>query len=177
MVFASLIVLIAGLAAGVVSMVGGIDRLGRGGARVKYLNLPTFAAAATVFGIVAYPVARYTHLNALAVLAIAGAAAVGAAGGMVGVIAGWAVPSAAKEVKDERYELQGQFARVTRAIDAQTGGEIEYDIDGVTTRVAARSVGGDAIDAGTEVVIERIESAIAYVERWSKIARELELPA
>lgn len=176
MILASLIVLLAGLASGVVSMVGGIDQLERGGARVKYLNLPTFAAAATVFGIVAYPIAKYTALSIAATLAIAGAAAAGAAALMVGVIAGWAVPSAAKVVKDERYALQGQFARVTNTIGDQ-GGEIEYVIDEAPHRVRARSVEGGAIEVGTEVVIERIESATAYVERWSKIARELELPA
>ena len=33
---------------------------------------------------------------------------------------------------------------------------------------------GASIAAGTEVVIERIEDGIAYVELWSNIERELE---
>ena len=33
---------------------------------------------------------------------------------------------------------------------------------------------GATITAGTEVVIERIEDGIAYVELWSNIERELE---
>jgi len=174
---AAIAVLFAGLAAGVVSMVGGIDQRERGGARVKYLNLPTFGAAATVFGIVAYPLASYTSLGIAAIFAIAGASAAAAAAAMLGVIAGWAVPSAAKEVKDDRFALQGQFARVTRTITENAFGEIEYVVDRSSHRVRARSLTGGAIEAGTDVVIERIEDTTAFVERWSKIAQQLELPA
>jgi len=177
MTYAALVVLVTGLIAGVVSMVGGIDQLGRGDARVRYLNLPTFAVAATVFGIVAYPVAKYTSLSTASVLVIALAAGVAAGSAMLGVIAGWAVPSAAKEVKDERYTHQGQFGRITRAIDGGAGGEIEFSADGIVQRVPARSLDGAPIELGTEIVIERIEDGVAYVERWTKIARQLELPA
>jgi hypothetical protein len=177
MTVVALVILVAGLAAGVVSMVGGIDARERGGLRVRYVNLPTFAAAATVFGIVAYPLARYTTLGRVAIVIIAVAAAAGAASAMVGVIAGWAVPSAAKEVKDPRFERQGEFARITRAIGERDGGEIEYVAGGTPQRVRARSLDGTPIELGAEVVIERIEDGVAYVERWTKIARQLELPA
>ena len=170
-------VLFAGLAAGVISMVGGIDQRERGGTRVKYLNLPTFGAAATVFGIVGYPVATYTALSTAAILGIAGVSSLAAGAAMVAVIAGWAVPSAAKEIKDDRFALQGQFARVTRTIGESAGGEIEYVVDQTPHRVSARSLTGGVIEAGTDVVIERIENATAFVERWSKIAQQLELPA
>jgi membrane protein implicated in regulation of membrane protease activity len=172
----SLAILIAGLAAGVVSMVAGIDQRERGGRRVKYLNLPTFAAAATVFGVVAYPILKYTALGAAAVTAIAASAAAAAAAVMLWVIAGWAVPSASKEVKDPRYALQGHFGRVTGPIMPHGAGEIEYVEDTGTHRIAARSLDGAAIEAGAEVVIERIEDSVAHVERWSKIAQQLELP-
>ena len=170
-------VLFAGLAAGVISMVGGIDQREQGGVRVKYLNLPTFGAAATVFGIVGYPLATYTTLSTAAIVAIAAVSGIAAGAGMVAVIAGWAVPSAAKEVKDDRFALQGQFARVTRTIVEGAGGEIEYVVDAAPQRVSARSLTGSTIEAGTDVVIERIENATAFVERWSKIAQQLELPA
>jgi membrane protein implicated in regulation of membrane protease activity len=173
----TLAVLLAGLAAGVVSMVGGIDQRERGGTRVKYLNLPTLAAAATVFGVVGYPLSAYTALGVPAVVSIAGSAAAAAAAAMLAIIAGWAVPSAAKEVKDERYALQGQFARVTQAIAEGGGGEIEYVLDATPHRVRARSMSGSGIEAGAEVVIERIEAATAFVERWSKIAQQLQLPS
>jgi hypothetical protein len=168
--------LLAGLIAGVVSMVGGIDQRERYSLRVRYLNLPTFAAFATVFGVVGYPLVRYTGLNPAAILAIAAASAAAAAAGVVGVIAGWAVPSASREVKDPRYDLQGHFGRVTRAVGPVTG-EIEYVVDEAMRRAEARSLDGAVIDAGVEVVIERIEGGIAHVERWSTIAEQLELPS
>jgi hypothetical protein len=170
-------VLFAGLIAGVVSMVAGIDQRERGGARVKYLNLPTLAAGAAVFGIVAYPLAKYSHLGDLAIVVIALLAAAAAAAGMLGLIAGWAVPSAARVVKDARYDLQGQFARVTRAIAPPAPGEIEYQVEGTARRVRAASLDGRPIESGADVVIERIEDDTAHVQRWSVIAKELELPS
>ena len=173
----ALAILFAGLVSGVVSMVAGIDQRERGGVRVKYFNLPTFAAAASVFGIVAYPLANYSGLHTAAIAVIAAAAAGAAAGGMVGVIAGWAVPGARRVVKDSRYDLQGQFARVTQAIAARSAGEVEFVNEESTHRVPAASLDGGAIEAGAEVVIERIENGTAHVERWSTIAKQLELPS
>src|ERR1700709_587574 len=92
--------LLGGLLVGVVAMLGGIDRRARHGAWVKYLNLPTAGAAAALFGIVGYPLAKYSSLSTAAMLAIAGASALAAAAAMVAVIAGWAVPSAALHVED-----------------------------------------------------------------------------
>jgi hypothetical protein len=172
----SIAILLAGLIAGVISMLAGIDQQERGGTLVKYLNLPTFAAAATVFGVVSYPLLKYTQVSPTAIMVIAVAAAAAAAGGMVGIIAGWAVPAEAKVVKDPRYELQGQFARVTQSIAAQASGEVEYRDDDVPRRAPARSLDGAAIELGVEVVIERIEDGIVHVERWSTIAQQLELP-
>jgi hypothetical protein len=166
--------LLAGLLVGVVAMLGGIDRRSRHGAWVKYLNLPTAGAAATLFGIVGYPLAKYSSLGTAATLAIAGAAAAAAAVGMVAVIAGWAVPSAALHVDDPRYALQGHPARVSQSISPAHAGEISYEHDGARRTVPAFGLESAPIDTGTEVVIERIEDGIAYVELWSNIERELE---
>jgi hypothetical protein len=166
--------LLAGLLVGVVAMLGGIDRKARHGAWVKYLNLPTAGAAAALFGIVGYPLAKYSALGTAAMLAIAGASAAAAAVGMVAVIAGWAVPSAALHVEDPRFILQGHPARVSQTISAAHAGEISYEHDGAVRTTRAIGLEGAAIDAGTEVVIERIEDGIAYVELWSNIERELE---
>ena len=165
--------LLAGLLVGVAAMLGGIDRKARHGAWVKYLNLPTAGAAAALFGIVGYPLAKYSSLGTAAMLAIAGAAAAAAAVGMVAVIAGWAVPSAARNVEDPRYALQGHPARVSQSIGAHAGA-IDYEHDGAHRTVAAVGLDSTPIAAGTEVVIERIEDGIAHVELWSNIERELE---
>jgi hypothetical protein len=166
--------LLAGLLVGVISMLGGIDRKARHGAWVKYLNLPTAGAAAALFGIVGYPLAKYSSLGVAAILAIAGASALAAAGGVVAIIAGWAVPSAARHVEDPRYALQGHPARVSQGIALTGAGEITFEHDGERRTVPAVGLEGASIAAGTEVVIERVENGIAYVELWSNIERELE---
>lgn len=166
--------LVAGLLVGVIAMLGGIDRKQRHGAWVKYLNLPTAGAAAAMFGIVGYPITKYSSLGTAATLAIAGASAVAAAAGMVALIAGWAVPSAALHVEDPRFALQGNPARVSQSISAGHPGEISFEHDGVRRAVPAVGLEGAIIAEGTEVVIERIEDGIAYVELWSNIERELE---
>lgn len=166
--------LLAGLLVGVVAMLGGIDRRQRHGAWVKYLNLPTAGAAAALFGIVGYPLAKYSTLSILAMLAIAGAAAAAAAALMVAIIAGWAVPSAALHVEDPRYALQGHPARVSQSITTDHAGEIFFEHDGTRRSVPALGLEGAAISVGTEVVIERIEDGVAHVELWSNIEGELE---
>jgi membrane protein implicated in regulation of membrane protease activity len=86
------------------------------------------------------------------------------------------VPSARRETEDERYVLQGFVGRVTQAIGAGTPGEISYQLEGSWHRVRARSLDGNPIEAGTEIAIERIEDGVAWVERWSTIERQLEIP-
>jgi hypothetical protein len=107
-------------------------------------------------------------------LAIAGASALVAAVGMVALIAGWAVPSAALHVDDPRFALQGHPARVSQSISGEHAGEILFEHDGQRQQLRAVGLEGATITAGTEVVIERIEDGIAYVELWSNIERELE---
>ncbi|MEP7064851.1 MAG: hypothetical protein ABI889_02345 [Gemmatimonadota bacterium] len=166
--------LLLGLIVGVIAMIGGIDRKQRHGPWVKYLNLPTVGAAAALFGMVGYPLAKYSSLGTVAMLAIAGASAAAAAAGMVAIIAGWAVPSAALHAEDPRFALQGHPARVSQIISAERPGEIFYEHDGARRTVPAVGLDGAAIAVGAEVAIERIEDGIAHVELWSNIERELE---
>jgi hypothetical protein len=169
-------VFIIGLVLGVISMIAGIDRDRRHGRWIKYINLPTVGVAATLFGLIGYPLAKYSALSSLAMLAIAiGAAAAGGVG-MVFLIAGWAVPSAAREVEDERFILQGHFAHVLRPILADEPGEIEFEHEGRLQTITARGLDGHEIAQGADVVIERVEDGVAYVELWSTIARQLKLP-
>ena len=169
-------VFIIGLVLGVISMIAGIDRDRRHGRWIKYINLPTIGTAAALFGLVGYPLAKYSALSPLAMLAVAIGAAVVGATGMVFLIAGWAVPSAAREVEDERFVLQGHFAHVLRPILASEPGEIEFEHEGEMQTIAARGLDGQEIAEGSDVVIERVEDGVAYVELWSTIARQLKLP-
>jgi hypothetical protein len=173
-----IISLIVGLALGVASMLLGIDRhLARRRGRVAFLNMPTVAALLTVGGAVGYPIARYTSLHPGWIWLIATASGLAAAFGVFGLLAGYVVPAAARDVEDERYVLQGNLARATKRITPDHAGEIEYEENGAKVMLPAMPLGEHIIEAGTDVVIERIEEGTAHVEAWSIIAQELQLPA
>jgi hypothetical protein len=167
---------LAGLVLGVIAMLVGIQKDSPPRTARSLFNLATIGAFVTTAGAVGYPVARYTTLSALAVWAIALISALGAWGLAVAMIAGWAVPSAARETEDERYALQGFVGKVTQPIGNGTTGEISYQLEGAWHRARARSLDGQPIESGTEIAIERIEDGVAWVERWSTIERQLELP-
>lgn len=169
--------LILGLALAVAAMMRGIDRHLERRGRVAPFNMPTIAAFFSVTGAVGYPIARYSDLHSLAIWAIALASGLAAAVGVFWLLAGYIVPSAANDVEDERYRLQGHPARVTRAILPDTAGEIEYEEHGVRSTVTAQALSSETVEVGAEVVIERVEEGVAHVELWSRIADELRLPA
>ncbi len=172
-----IITLVLGLALGVTAMVRGIDRhLARRG-RVSPLNMPTIAALLAVAGAVGYPLARYSRLGIGWVALIAVGSGLLGAVGVFALIAGWIVPSAANDVEDERFRLQGYIGRVVDRIGGAEAGAITYEHEGERRTVPARGLDGKPIEQGAEVVIERIENGVAYVELWSTIADELKLPA
>jgi hypothetical protein len=137
------------------------------------LNLPLMAAFATGFGAAGYLLSRYTQLGAVARLLIGiGAGAAVAAGALV-LIKRWALPGARDEVVDERYLLQGHPARVSTPIGGDAPGAIVYEIDGQRHAVLARSLDGSPVGAETDVVIERVEGGLAYVETWDRVEQRL----
>ena len=182
-----------GLILGVFAMLAGVERRpnGSGAAQVAgpivsrealaeasreisaRFHIPGIAAFATVFGGVGYPLSRYSDLETGWQLGISAAAGGCALAGALALIARWAVPSARRDVPDERYLLQGMLARVTDGIEAQQAGRIALQLNGIVHAVQALSLSGDSIDPGTEVVIERIEGETAFVEPWSVVERRL----
>jgi hypothetical protein len=46
----------------------------------------------------------------------------------------------------------------------------------VQQTLAARGLDGREVAEGADVVIERVEDGVAYVELWSTIAQQLKLP-
>ena len=107
----------------------------------------------------------------------------------VGVVAGsvgwWlvkrsaAIPSTDPE-DDPRYRFQGHVARVTTRIAAPEPGRIAFDFDGKRYDLHAQwspeASGFDPGDygrVGDEVVIERIESDVAYVEPWIVVEQRI----
>ncbi|HEX6640309.1 MAG TPA: hypothetical protein VF215_04315, partial [Thermoanaerobaculia bacterium] len=124
-------------------------------------------------GAVGYPLTRYSPLGIAArviIPAVAGAAAVT---GVVILVARWAVPSARRDIPDERYLWQGLPAIVVSPIDAETPGRISVDVDGTRHAVVAVSLHGEPIELDSDVVIERIEDGTAFVEPWAAVERRL----
>jgi membrane protein implicated in regulation of membrane protease activity len=137
------------------------------------IALPLIAAVATGFGLGGYIAHRFTAAGLLAqVLAgtITGVIVLALA---IVVIAAWAVPSARRDVPDARYLLQGHFAVVTAPILSDLQGRILLHIDGAEHEYEALSLEGDPIPAGTEVVIERVDAGVAYVESWAQVEKRI----
>lgn len=175
---------LAGLVLGVGAMLFGVER--KRAATVSPAEAPTISARLTVpnvaafcavSGAVGYLVHRYSALGSALVFIVAATAGVLGVIGASLLVARWALPGVAGEVVDERYLLQGHPARVARVIDGPTGAAAEYEIsyeeEGRTHAARAFSLEGTPLEAGSDVVIERIEDGIAYVEAWSVVERRL----
>lgn len=135
--------------------------------------LPVVAPFATTFGAVGYLLTRYTSLGIIALFVIPTLAGAVAAAAAVILIARWAVPSARRDIPDERYLWQGLPARVISAIDSGTPGRISIEVDGTRHAVLAVSLHGEPIGRDSDVVIERIEDGTAFVEPWAAVERRL----
>ena len=70
------------------------------------------------------------------------------------------------------YRMEGTVARVTVPIREGEVGEIVYTKGGSQRSDGARSVDGNPIDRGTEVVIVRYERGLAYVEPWTSFVKK-----
>jgi hypothetical protein len=89
------------------------------------------------------------------------------------VIASWWTVVPEHDVDDERYVLQGSLGRVVAAIGGDTAGQISLESSGHQQVLPARAVDDQAMAVGTEVVIERIEDGVAYVEDWATVEKRL----
>src|SRR5690606_13707740 len=76
----------------------------------------------------------------------------------------WARPALAEATEDPRYVLQGIPALVTRAVSSGGAGEIAYEVDGRAIVTPALDFQGGEHEVGAEVVIDRIEDGVAFVE-------------
>jgi hypothetical protein len=174
--------LLVGLLLGVRAMLHGVERPAKPRARLDpgsepsrrfTLNLPTAAGCATILGLTGYLLTRYTGLGVIPTLVIAvGAGLVGALGALL-LVAAWAIPAAKAEVTDERFVMQGEFARVIRVSDRGTTGTVTYSSGGVSYTTEASALEGTRLEVGSEVVIERIENGVAFVETWARVESRL----
>jgi len=165
----------SGLLLAVFAMLNGVQRARRerGRAPSAFFNLPAVAAFAVGFGAVGYPLASRTRLPVWAILLIAIGAGALAISGMITLLAQWAFRgiSAASPVDEE--EIQGHLAIVTRDISVSLPGEISYQYHGRELRSPAQSIDTKALPIGAEVVIDRIEAGVAFVEEWAIVEQRL----
>lgn len=128
----------------------------------------------------------YARANSGSRVTVGAMAVVVLAGAVVGTGAWWlvkrsaAVPSSDPE-DDPRYRFQGHVARVIEPIQTGAelgGGRIVFDFDGKRheLRAAWATAGEGERDSGrrdSEVVIERVEEDVAYVEPWAAVEQRL----
>ena len=174
-----------GLVLGVYAMIRGVERIGSGrapeldalgrpvGAARMALTAPTVGAFATIFGVTGYLLWRYTQLGNPAQVAVAATAALAGTVLSTRLVRRWAKQAATDDVIDERYLLQGHPAQVVTAIAPTEPGEIAYVVGGKRYDVVAQSLDGTPVAVGTEVVIDRVEDGIAYVEPWVQVEQRL----
>ncbi|MEO7361254.1 MAG: hypothetical protein ABI120_13060 [Gemmatimonadaceae bacterium] len=184
-----LAVLLLGLVVGVRAMLLGTERLS-GDVRLPaphertsehvteaepsaLFNWASVAAFAFAFGLAGYLFTRFTAWGAVA-LVMAAVVAGGAAMAVQSLlIARWAIPSARADHVDERYLLQGTIGRITQAVPADGEGEMQYALDGVTYTLPAREIAGTSLAEDVEVVMDRVEAGVAWVEPWAQVEQRL----
>ena len=169
-----LIAFIGGLMLAVFAMLTGVQRVRQNRARTPsaFFNLPAVAAFAIGFGAAGYPLASRTQLPVWGILLIATAAGALAISGMITLLAQWAFRGIPSSSPTEQ-EIQGHLPVVTRDISISAPGEISYEYLGKQLTSPARSLGTKALATGVDVVIDRIEAGVAFVEEWSVVEQRL----
>lgn len=174
---------VLGLLLGVYAMMHGVERPPRSGPEIDAfgravqaartsLRAPVAGAFLTTFGAAGYLLGRDSTRGPAALVALAAGAGALAVLGAVLLIARVVIPAARHDVVDERYLLQGHPARVT-APSAADAGEVVYELAGTRHAARARSVDGAPLTAGTDVIIERVEDGVVYVEPWVQVEQRI----
>ncbi len=170
-----LVSFIAGLLLAVYAMLHGVERTRADRSRVPspFFNLPALAAFTIGFGAAGYPIATRTSLPGWSVLLIAAATGAAAISGMITLLARWALRGVQADSSPTHEEIQGHFAVVTREITTTEPGEISYELRGREVRVPAKSLTAKTLFTGEDVVIDRIEGGVAFVEAWAVVEQRL----
>jgi hypothetical protein len=166
-----LLVFIAGLGVGVYSMLQGVTPATAAGAttRIGMITGPSVALFAVAFGAIGYLCTTRTSLSHPVILMIA------LAGGAVTIPL--SAPLLAKLARSKyasaEIEIGGQLAKVVQPITEAAAGEISYVHDGNEFRNRALNLVDGTLERGRDVVIDRIEDGVAYVEAWERVEKRL----
>ena len=145
---------------------------------ISPFNLSTISAFVTWFGGAGWLLTRYSSFTALLITLLASVAGT-VGGGIIFVTLSRYVLPRLTVMRPEDYEIKGVVGRLASAIRAgdEGTGEVVYAIAGARRVDGARSVNGEALEKGAEVVILRVEKGIAVVQRWDQFAAQNQLPA
>ncbi len=166
---------IGGLLLAVRVMIFGVERPRAehpSGERTFRLSPAVIAILALIFGLVGYLMHQSGASNAMSAgtgVIVAALAAVVTAR----AVRQWWMITPEHEVEDERYQLQGHLASVTKPIIPDGDGEVVFEVEGERRVLRARNFEEGSLPAGTDVVIERIEDDVAYVEAWQEVEKRL----
>lgn len=132
-------------------------------------NFGTIAAFLAWFGGTGYLLTRYSSLWSLIALGIA------AASGLAGAaLVFWflfrVLLAHDRDLDPADYDMIGVLGTVTSSIREAGTGEMIFSQAGTRRAACARSEDGRSIPRGTEVVVTRFESGIAYVRPWEEMS-------
>jgi hypothetical protein len=130
---------------------------------ISPLNLGSVLAFLAWFGGIGYLLHTLSPLAAILVLPLAVMAGI-AGGGVILLFLVRVLLPAQTRIDAGSYKLEGTPARVTATIATGETGEITYAKAGTRRSDAARSIDGQAIARGNEVVILTYRHGIAYVQ-------------
>jgi hypothetical protein len=168
-----LTVFTAGLLAGVYAMLQGVTPGASAGktTRIGMVTAPSVAVFAVVFGAVGYLCTTRTSLTYPIVLGIALLAAAATIPASAPVLA--RIVRARADVSFDDPGIEGQLAKVARPISNTITGEVTYNRDGNDFRHPALGFSAVLLEPGRDVVIDRIENGVAFVEDWEAVEKRL----
>jgi membrane protein implicated in regulation of membrane protease activity len=142
---------------------------GAKGMHFSFFNPMTMAAFLTWFGGTGYLLVHLRHIWVFAGLLLASVAGLIAAS-----IVFWFVAKVLMKYDGELdpldYEMVGVLGRVSSTVRPDGTGEIIFLQVGARKACPARSETGEPLAKGTEVVVTRYESGVAYVRAWDELA-------
>jgi hypothetical protein len=171
--FPFLIVFMAGLGAAVYTMLLGVtpSPAARTTTKIGMLTAPSVAAFAVVFGAVGYLCTTRTTLTPFVIFVIAFAAGAVTIPVSAPILA--RVARSRKASAGDDFDIEGQLATVVNPLSDISPGNVVYNRDGREVVQRAVNLVSGALAAGHEVVIDRIENGIAYVEDWETVEKRL----
>lgn len=138
---------------------------------VAPLNFATLMVFLAWFGGTGYLLT--TEFGWLFVPALSGAVLAGVVGAAtVFWVMAHVLWSPAENMRSVDYQMVGVLGRVGTPIRAGGTGELIYAHGGTRHSCGARSVDGQAIGKGVEVVVTAYERGIAYVQPWEEFAKQ-----